>query len=192
MKSKGDAGYTPVYESSGPPESHSSTHNFGGTDPVQLAQSQVTGLVADMAAKSPLAGSSSIVTVGTITTGVWAGTAVAVANGGTGATSPSGARAALGLVIGTNVQAYDADLAKQLTESTTITSSTSYIFIYASGTDVVGIVTNVRVVNLSGITLTLSTFGTSPDTLEIPSMSGANFSVTDVDGSGEFTVISSW
>ena len=44
-------------------------------------------------------------TVGTITSGVWSGTAVAVENGGTGATTASAARTNLGLEIGTNVQA---------------------------------------------------------------------------------------
>lgn len=45
---------------------------------------------------SPAAGSSSITTVGTITSGVWNGSAVPVANGGTGGTTASVARTNLG------------------------------------------------------------------------------------------------
>jgi type VI protein secretion system component Hcp len=43
-------------------------------------------------------GQTSIVTVGTITTGTWNGTEIAVADGGTGATTAAGARANLGAV----------------------------------------------------------------------------------------------
>ncbi|MHA8084247.1 hypothetical protein U8695_01590 [Aquirufa antheringensis] len=48
---------------------------------------------------------SSLTSVGTITSGVWSGTAIAIENGGTGATTAAGARTNLGLVIGTDVQA---------------------------------------------------------------------------------------
>ncbi len=54
---------------------------------------------------STLTSLSNLVTVGTITSGVWSGTAVAVEKGGTGATTAATARTNLGLVIGTNVQA---------------------------------------------------------------------------------------
>ena len=49
--------------------------------------------------------------LGTVTTGVWSATDVAVAAGGTGSSTASGARTNLGLAIGSDVQAYDADLA---------------------------------------------------------------------------------
>jgi len=57
------------------------------------------------------AGQSSITTLGTVATGTWNATAIAVAYGGTGATDAATARTNLGLAIGTDVQAYDAELA---------------------------------------------------------------------------------
>lgn len=55
-------------------------------------------------------GATSITVLGTVGTGVWQGTAVAVAYGGTGSGTAAGARTNLGLAIGSNVQAWDADL----------------------------------------------------------------------------------
>jgi hypothetical protein len=54
---------------------------------------------------------SSLTSVGAISSGTWQSTAVGVSYGGTGATTASGARTNLGLVIGTDVQAYDTELA---------------------------------------------------------------------------------
>jgi len=56
-------------------------------------------------------GASSITTLGTVGTGTWQASAVGVSYGGTGATTASGARTNLGLVIGTDVQAQSAVLA---------------------------------------------------------------------------------
>ena len=53
---------------------------------------------------------SSLTSLGTITVGTWNGTTVGLSYGGTGATTASGARTNLGLVIGTDVQAYDGEL----------------------------------------------------------------------------------
>ena len=66
---------------------------------------------------STWSGTNSLTTVGTITSGIWSGTAVSVTNGGTGATNAATARTNLGLAIGTNVMAANATTA-DITPST--------------------------------------------------------------------------
>jgi hypothetical protein len=73
-----------------------------------LTKTQVGLGDVENTALSTWAGTSNITTVGTITTGVWTGTTIAVANGGTGATDEAGARDALGLEIGVDVSAVSA------------------------------------------------------------------------------------
>lgn len=60
---------------------------------------------------STYAGQNTITTVGTIATGVWQSTAVGISYGGTGASTAANARTNLGLAIGSDVQAYSAQLA---------------------------------------------------------------------------------
>ena len=67
---------------------------------------------------------SSLTSVGTIATGVWQGTAIGISYGGTGSTTASGARTALGLAIGTDVQAYSAQLLALAANTATIDGGT--------------------------------------------------------------------
>lgn len=75
------------------------TGNVSGTS------ATVTGATQDS-----ITSAANLATVGTITTGVWQATDVAVAHGGTGASTASAARTNLGVAIGSDVQAYDAQL----------------------------------------------------------------------------------
>jgi hypothetical protein len=54
---------------------------------------------------------SSLTSLGTVTTGTWNAGTIAIAYGGTGATTASNARVNLGLEIGVDVQGYDPELA---------------------------------------------------------------------------------
>ena len=67
-------------------------------------------LVEGVNSKAHYTGQNTIVTVGTITTGTWEATDVGVSHGGTGASTAADARTNLGVVIGSDVQAWDAQL----------------------------------------------------------------------------------
>ena len=64
---------------------------------------------------------SSLTSTGTITSGVWSATDIAVAHGGTGASTASAARTNLGLVIGTDVEPHS----DKLTELATMGQTTA-------------------------------------------------------------------
>ena len=121
---------------------------------------------------STYVGQSSITTLGTITTGVWNGTDVAVADGGTGSSTAAGARTNLGIVTsaGTSTTSTPAlaRIAKQAcaasaagTSSTTVThlfnSSDVIVQIYevSSGATVIG-----DIVRTNADTVTVTLLGT--------------------------------
>ena len=93
-----------------------STYLLGsnGTDPLWKSPSTVKTDLSlnnvENTALSTWSGSTNLTTLGTIGTGTWQGSTLAIAYGGTGATTAGGARTALGLAIGSNVQAWGADL----------------------------------------------------------------------------------
>ena len=73
------------------------------------------------------AGTSNITTLGTIGTGTWNGAAIPVANGGTGSTSASDARTALGLGSSDNVQFANATVSTLTCSDLTVNGTTTTV-----------------------------------------------------------------
>jgi hypothetical protein len=80
---------------------------FDGSGDITIAAN--AGTLSGTSLANTITGSI-LTSVGTITTGVWSGTTIAIANGGSGATTAAAARTNLGLVIGTNVLAPNASI----------------------------------------------------------------------------------
>lgn len=103
-----------------------STASIGDPETITVS----TGLTisgGNLSVSSSYTGSSSITTLGTIVTGVWTGTTIAVANGGTGSTTASGARTNLGVSVGSDVQAYDAQLSSLIRQNSQSTAYTTVL-----------------------------------------------------------------
>ena len=79
------------------------------TEVLRLHDDNTATFAGTVAATLSTASQTNITGLGTITTGVWSATDVAVAAGGTGASTAGDARTNLGLVIETDVAAYNAD-----------------------------------------------------------------------------------
>jgi hypothetical protein len=92
-----------------------STDSWTSSEHIDIASGKVYKIDGTSVLSNTTLGSgvvnSSLTSLGTITVGTWNGTTVGVSYGGTGATDAANARINLGLVIGTNVQAYDPELA---------------------------------------------------------------------------------
>ena len=84
------------------------TDSWTSSEHIELAANKVFRIDAVQVLSKTGLGStvvgSSLTSVGTLTSGVWTASDIAVAHGGTGSSTASGARTNLGLVIGTDVE----------------------------------------------------------------------------------------
>tara|TARA_S200000501_G_scaffold53864_1_gene44009 strand:+ start:440 stop:1486 length:1047 start_codon:yes stop_codon:yes gene_type:complete len=102
---------------------------------------------------------SSLTSTGTITSGVWSATDIAVAHGGTGASTASAARTNLGVAIGTDVEPHT----DKLTELSTMAQATA---------DSLADLTSTEVQILDGLTTT---------TAELNKLDGATVTTTEIN-----------
>jgi hypothetical protein len=175
----------------------SNLSSTAGITNAQLAGSIAADKLAGSIPASKLAGTD-IATVGTITTGIWSGTTIALANGGTGSTTAAGAKTNLGLVIGTDILAFrtfgtaansnTSDFEAPLTFSAPLTRSINTISIPAATSSVNGYLTstdwttfnNKQTALTAGAGVTISTnivsVGQSVTTTSTPTFTGINYS----------------
>ena len=104
--------------------------------------------------------SSSLTSVGTITSGTWTGTTIAVANGGTGATTAAGAKTNLGFTT-----KYAADIgdgtATSFTVSHGLASSDVQVYVYEKASPYGQVFADVAHTSSSVVTLTFAVAPTS-------------------------------
>ena len=137
-----------------------STDSWTSSEHIHLATGKVYKIDSVVVLSKDVLGStvvnSSLQTLGTITTGVWNATDIAVAHGGTGASTASAARTNLGLVIGTHVEPHT----DKLTELSTMAQATANSLADLTSTEVQildGLTTTTAELNkLDGATVTTS------------------------------------
>ena len=128
---------------------------------------------------------SSLTSVGTITSGVWSGTDIGVAHGGTGASNASDARTNLGVAIGSDVQAYDSEL----DELATMAANTAAALADLSQAEVQilddATVTTAELNILDGVTSTTAEInildGVTASTAEINKLDGLTATTTELN-----------